>query len=116
MPTYGYQCKECQHEFSVFQAMKDDPIKICPQCQGAVKRLMYPVGIVFKGSGWYINDSRPADKSEKAEKAEGDSAKPTEAAAGDAAKTETPKTDSAKPDAPKSEKTESKPEAAPQKA
>ena len=109
MPTYGYQCNECQHEFSVFQSMKDDPVKICPVCQGTTKRLMYPVGIVFKGSGWYVNDSRPADKSEKAD---ADAAKPAEPASGDAAKTETPKTDApksdtAKPDAPKSE---SKPE------
>lgn len=89
--------------------MKDDPVKICPVCQGTTKRLMYPVGIVFKGSGWYVNDSRPADKSEKAD---ADAAKPAEPASGDAAKTETPKTDApksdtAKPDAPKSE---SKPE------
>lgn len=88
--------------------MKDDPIKICPNCQGAVKRLMYPVGIVFKGSGWYVNDSRPADKSEKADKAESDGAKPAEAVSGDAAKTETPKTETAasseKSDAPKTDK------------
>ena len=38
--------------------MKDDPIAACPECSGAVKRLLYPVGVVFKGSGWYINDSR----------------------------------------------------------
>jgi len=44
--------------------MKDDPISVCPTCTGSVKRLLYPVGIVFKGSGWYINDSRKPDKSE----------------------------------------------------
>jgi predicted nucleic acid-binding Zn ribbon protein len=38
--------------------MKDDPISVCPACSGAVKRLLYPVGVVFKGSGWYITDSR----------------------------------------------------------
>ncbi len=70
MPTYGYQCIDCKHEFSVFQAMKDDPIAICPECTGPVKRLLYPVGVVFKGSGWYINDSRKPDPAEKAEKAE----------------------------------------------
>ncbi len=61
MPTYGYRCIDCKHEFSVFQAMKDDPISTCPECSGAVKRLLYPVGVVFKGSGWYITDSRKAD-------------------------------------------------------
>src|SRR5882724_7053467 len=67
VPTYGYQCTQCQHEFSVFQSMKDNPIADCPECEGAVKRLLYPVGIVFKGSGWYINDSRKPEKSEGGE-------------------------------------------------
>lgn len=44
--------------------MKDDPLATCPECSGAIKRLLYPVGIVFKGSGWYINDSRKPEKSE----------------------------------------------------
>jgi putative FmdB family regulatory protein len=70
LPTYGYQCTECKYEFSVFQNMKDDPIAVCPQCSGKVKRLLYPVGIVFKGSGWYINDSRAPEKTEKSEKSE----------------------------------------------
>lgn len=48
--------------------MKDDPIKTCPECSGAVKRLLYPVGIVFKGSGWYINDSRKPDTSDMPDK------------------------------------------------
>lgn len=65
MPTYGYRCTDCKHEFSVFQAMKDDPISICPECSGAVKRLLYPVGVVFKGSGWYITDSRKAEAKDK---------------------------------------------------
>ena len=70
LPTYGYQCTECKYEFSVFQNMKDDPIAVCPQCTGKVKRLLYPVGIVFKGSGWYINDSRAPEKSEKSDSAD----------------------------------------------
>lgn len=68
MPTYGYQCTQCKHEFSVFQNMKDDPVATCPECSGAVKRLLYPVGVVFKGTGWYINDSRKPEKTEAAEK------------------------------------------------
>ena len=69
MPTYGYQCTECKYEFSAFQSMKDDAIAVCPECNGKVKRLLYPVGIVFKGTGWYINDSRAPDKSEKSDNA-----------------------------------------------
>jgi len=79
LPTYGYQCTQCQHEFSVFQSMKDDPIATCPECGGKVKRLLYPVGVVFKGSGWYINDSRKPEKSETG------SEKPAETKAADSA-------------------------------
>jgi predicted nucleic acid-binding Zn ribbon protein len=42
--------------------MKEDPIATCPECAGSVKRLLYPVGIVFKGSGWHINDYRKPEK------------------------------------------------------
>jgi len=41
--------------------MADDPIDTCPTCAGKVRRVIHPVGVVFKGSGWYINDSRPAN-------------------------------------------------------
>lgn len=90
LPTYGYQCEEHKHEFSVFQAMKDDPIKVCPTCGSPVKRLLYPVGIVFKGSGWYINDSRPPDKSES-----GASDKASEKSGDSKDASATPKTDAA---------------------
>jgi predicted nucleic acid-binding Zn ribbon protein len=56
--------------------MKDDPVATCPECAGSVKRLLYPVGVVFKGSGWYINDSRKPEKTEAANNEE--SAKSTE--------------------------------------
>lgn len=56
MPTYGYQCKSCGHEFEVFQKITDAAISACEKCGGAVKKLIYPVGIQFKGSGFYITD------------------------------------------------------------
>ena len=62
MPTYGYKCKACEHTFEVVQKMKDDPIKDCPECKGEVARVLYPVGIVFKGSGFHINDYRKPEK------------------------------------------------------
>ena len=46
--------------------MKEDPVATCPECGSPVKRLLYPVGVVFKGSGWYINDSRKPDTSDTA--------------------------------------------------
>lgn len=58
MPTYVYRCDDCGHQFEIFQRMSEDPIDTCPGCQSRVRRVIHPVGVVFKGSGWYINDSR----------------------------------------------------------
>ena len=61
MPTYRYRCKECDHEFEVRQRMSDDPLTECPVCGGPVRRVVGTVGIVFKGSGFYVTDNRSAD-------------------------------------------------------
>jgi putative FmdB family regulatory protein len=77
MPTYVYACDSCGNQFERFQSFKDEPLQTCPSCAGAVRRVFQPVGIVFKGSGWYVTDSRksnsatvssddPAGKAEKA--------------------------------------------------
>jgi putative FmdB family regulatory protein len=58
MPTYVYACDSCGAQFEQFQSFKDEPIRTCPRCANAVRRVFQPVGIVFKGSGWYITDSR----------------------------------------------------------
>lgn len=62
MPTYGYKCKRCEHAFEIVQKITEDPVKECPECKGEVARVLYPVGIVFKGSGFHINDYRKPDK------------------------------------------------------
>ncbi len=57
MPTYDYQCQDCSHHFEVFQSIKDKPVKFCPQCGGRAKRLISRgIGLIFKGSGFYVND------------------------------------------------------------
>ena len=57
MPTYGYECKKCGHSFDVFQSMKDEPLKICPECGKELRRLINGGnGIIFKGSGFYVTD------------------------------------------------------------
>jgi putative FmdB family regulatory protein len=57
MPTYEYECKECGHDFEVFQAMSDAPIKECPKCGKEVRRLIFGgSGVIFKGSGFYATD------------------------------------------------------------
>ena len=57
MPTYEYQCKKCGYIFDAFQSMTDEPLKICPECKGKLKRLIGSgSGLIFKGSGFYITD------------------------------------------------------------
>jgi len=58
MPTYEYRCKDCGHELEAQQAFSDDPLTECPSCGGALKKKFGSVGISFKGSGFYKNDSR----------------------------------------------------------
>ena len=58
MPTYGYRCQTCKREFDVWQRMTDEPRASCPTCGGDGKRLFFPAGLVFKGTGFYVTDSR----------------------------------------------------------
>lgn len=60
MPTYEYACTACTHRFELVQKFTDAPVTECPQCAGALRKVYFAAGVVFKGSGWYINDSRPA--------------------------------------------------------
>jgi putative FmdB family regulatory protein len=61
MPTYVYACDSCGAQFEQFQSFKEEPVRVCPRCSSGVRRVFQPVGIVFKGSGWYITDSRKSD-------------------------------------------------------
>ena len=60
MPTYDYECTKCGYTFDAFQSMSDDPLVKCPQCnKNGLKRLIGGgMGIIFKGSGFYVTDSR----------------------------------------------------------
>ena len=102
MPTYGYECLSCDNQFEIYQSIKDDALTTCETCGGTLRKRIYPVGISFKGSGFYVNDYAPAG-SARSKPAEGDSAAP---AAG-----ETPATGGEKADAKADAKTEgAKPE------
>lgn len=90
MPLYEYACAQCGHRFEVRQGIREEPLTICSPCGGPIRRVIQPVGIVFKGSGFYKTDSRTtggagASTAERAEsaapaapngKAEGESAAP----------------------------------------
>lgn len=87
MPTYVYRCHQCNNHLEVIQKFSDAPLKVCPKCQGQLYRVIHATGIVFKGSGWYVTDSRSSSPTSKP-----------------APKAETPKTEApAAADAPKAE-------------
>ena len=58
MPLYEYKCQECGLRFERRQSFTEDAVSICPDCGGAVVRLIQPAGIIFKGSGFYVTDNR----------------------------------------------------------
>lgn len=64
MPTYEYMCKRCERRFDVFQSFSEEPLTTCDVCGGELKKVFGSVGIMFKGSGFYKTDSRPAASSE----------------------------------------------------
>jgi putative FmdB family regulatory protein len=71
VPTYQYACSDCGHDFEAFQSFSDDALTECPACHGRLRKVFNSVGIVFKGSGFYRNDSREKSGS----KATGDAPK-----------------------------------------
>ena len=112
MPTYQYACTACDEQIEVVQRFADAPLTDCPSCSGRLRKVFSPVGVVFKGSGFYKTDSRssgkggsngrsadtsaekPADKS--AEKpAEKSAGKPAETSKSDSAASGTPATPAA---------------------
>ncbi len=78
MPIYEYECKKCGHRFDVMQSFTDEPLKTCRNngCRGRVRKVLSPPAIIFKGSGFHVNDygrngkrSTSAPKTDTAEKA-----------------------------------------------
>jgi putative FmdB family regulatory protein len=95
MPTYGYACKGCGNQFEVIQKITEPALTTCESCGGDLRRLLYPVGVVFKGSGFYVTDYRDKGRSESESKAtngSGEGAAKTDGAA----KSDSTKSDSAK--------------------
>jgi putative FmdB family regulatory protein len=67
MPTYDYECSGCGHAFEAFHSMSAEPLSVCPECSGKVKRLIGAgAGVIFKGSGFYETDYRSADYTKSA--------------------------------------------------
>ena len=64
MPLYVYRCVECGVTFERRQSFHDHPLAQCPECDGHVHRVLQPVGIVFKGAGFYVTDNRKSKSSD----------------------------------------------------
>jgi putative FmdB family regulatory protein len=85
MPIYGYRCSQCGHELEVLQSMSAEPLRVCPECGGSLTKLLYPVGVQFKGSGFYSTDykkngapsSKKSDGGSSSESSDSGSAKPS---------------------------------------
>jgi putative FmdB family regulatory protein len=60
VPTYQYTCTECGNDLEVVQSFTEEALTVCPQCSGRLRKVFSPVGVVFKGSGFYRTDSRTA--------------------------------------------------------
>lgn len=97
MPIYGYRCEQCKHELEVFQSMSDAPLQTCPVCGGRLRKLLYPVGVQFKGSGFYTTDYRNGgSRSDKSS----DSASGSEGKSGDSGSKSGESSSGKKADAP----------------
>ena len=90
MPTYAYRCKDCNHQYEVFQSIKQNPHETCPECNGSVIRLIGAgAGILFKGPGFYSTDYRKGSEKKSATVAENqkqEKGKPSEVSSGDSNK------------------------------
>lgn len=74
MPMYEYECQSCGVHFERWQRMTDESLTSCEQCSGSVRRVIFPVGIIFKGSGFYVTDNRKNGANGKSDHKDGDKA------------------------------------------
>jgi len=77
MPTYVYECRTCQKSFEVEQRITEAPLTDC-DCGGTIRRIIQPVGIAFKGSGFYVNDSTSKTSASKPSEAAPAETKPSD--------------------------------------
>jgi putative FmdB family regulatory protein len=108
MPTYGYRCSNCGHEFEIQQKITDQPLKACPKCQGKLAKILYPVGISFKGSGFYTTDYKGSGKSSDVSSSDG--AANTSGGSESKPESKSESKPESKPDKPSASKSDSKTE------
>jgi putative FmdB family regulatory protein len=67
MPIYEYECGHCRFRFEMKQGFDEEPQAMCPQCQGRARRVFHSTPVIFKGSGFYVTDSRKGKEPEKSQ-------------------------------------------------
>jgi putative FmdB family regulatory protein len=111
VPTYQYACTACGERLEAVQKFSDDPLTVCPACEGRLRKLFSPVGIVFKGSGFYRNDSRVSagngSKDKQPNGSSADSSSTAEKSSGADQKTGSSSSDSSSSDAKPAKKADS---------
>lgn len=102
MPIYAYRCESCGVQFDRHQKFSDEPLVECPECgEPALRKLIQPVGIVFKGSGFYVTDNRSASnggRETSVTSTSGDKSEKKESSVAEPSKAEVKKGDSKKAD------------------
>jgi putative FmdB family regulatory protein len=97
VPTYDYQCRSCGSVTEVIHSMLEEGPAVCERCGGELRRVLYPTGIIFKGSGFYRTDSRDAGPSKSTTKAPAASGTTGESTAGESKASEPKAGSEAKP-------------------
>jgi len=95
VPTYDYQCRSCGSVTEVIHSMLESGPSVCERCGGELRRVLFPTGIIFKGSGFYRTDSRAAASSDSSDAGSSDSKPATETTPGATPAPKTPKADPA---------------------
>jgi len=75
VPIYEYECSLCHYHFERRQRFDEEPVAICPKCQGKARRVLHSTPVIFKGSGFYITDNRKGGAVEKGEERKPDKGK-----------------------------------------
>lgn len=95
MPNYSYQCDKCKYQFDIHQDFSEDSLTVCPECgQEALLKIYRPARIMFKGSGFYVNDNKTSSRNYLSDKKEASSSdaketKPEPTTSAETAKAET---------------------------
>jgi putative FmdB family regulatory protein len=61
VPTYDYRCRDCGHTIEIIHSILEDGPEVCERCRGPMQRVLHPTGVIFRGSGFYVTDSRKAE-------------------------------------------------------